>query len=170
MTAASETDFAALCASRAQLLAAGNLLVCEAVDELQAVAEHTGLIDAIGQDAVQTLMGEAIAAASLVPEFDELDELDEALEREIMLRAADLVRQWELDDPRDRWRHTGEPRPATPAAPTPRREPYAPPQSTLDAFQCVAASGGVARLKAWLADHPKDAPILLELLESKLCN
>jgi hypothetical protein len=33
--------------------------------------------------------------------------------------AEDLVRQWELDDPRDRWRHTGERPPSTHA----RREP-----------------------------------------------
>jgi hypothetical protein len=44
-------------------------------------------------------------------------------------------------------------------------EPYRPPQATIDAF-FVAAGGDVARLKAWLADRPKDAPLLLALLES----
>jgi hypothetical protein len=33
----------------------------------------------------------------------------------------------------------------------------------------VAGLDDVDRLKAWLADHPQDAPILLKLLESKLC-
>jgi hypothetical protein len=171
MTAAtltpSEFDFAALCASRAQMLADGSLLVCDAVDELQAVAERTGLIDEIGQAAVQDIMSEAIAAASLVPELTEPDLADE-IEAEIMLRAADLVRQWELADPRDRWKHTGEPKPVIRPGP-PRRQPYAPAQSTVDAFLYVVALDDVARLKAWLADHPKDAPTLLKLLESKLC-
>jgi hypothetical protein len=161
-------DFAALCSSRAALLVDGGLLVCEAVDELQAVAEYSGLIDAIGQDAVQDIMGEAIAAASLVPELAEPDLADE-IEAEIMLRAADLVRQWELADPRDRRKHTGEPKPIE--RPVVRqREPYAPPQSTVDAFLYVAARDDVAHLKAWLDDHRKDAPILLKLLEAKLCS
>lgn len=45
-------------------------------------------------------------------------------------------------------------------------EPYRPAQSTIDAFRLVAAAGDVGRLKAWLADRPKDAPLLLCLLES----
>jgi hypothetical protein len=51
--------------------------------------------------------------------------------------------------------------------PPPREpEPYRLAQSTVDAFRFVAATGDVARLKAWLADRPKDAPLLLALLES----
>lgn len=163
----SEMAFAALCASRAHLLIGGSLLLHEAVDELQAIAEHSGLIDAIGQDAAQDIMGEAFAMADLIPDAHD-DELAEACEQEIMLRAADLVAQWEIADPRDRWRHTGEPRPIVRPAP-PRREPYRTPQSTVDAFLYVAALDYVAHLKAWLDDHRKDAPILLKLLESKLC-
>jgi hypothetical protein len=45
-------------------------------------------------------------------------------------------------------------------------EPYRPAQSTVDAFRLVAAAGDVCRLKAWLADRPKDASLLLALLES----
>jgi hypothetical protein len=45
-------------------------------------------------------------------------------------------------------------------------EPYRPAQSTIDAFRLVADGGDVGRLKAWLADRPKDAPLLLALLES----
>jgi hypothetical protein len=45
-------------------------------------------------------------------------------------------------------------------------EPYRPAASTVDAFRFVAATGDVARLKTWLADRPKDAPLLLALLES----
>ena len=40
----SQTDFAALCTTRAQLLVDGTLLMCQVVDELQAVAEHSGPI------------------------------------------------------------------------------------------------------------------------------
>jgi hypothetical protein len=53
-----------------------------------------------------------------------------------------------------------------PLVPRSDPEPYRPAQSTVDAFRLIAASGDVGRLKAWLADRPKDAPLLLALLES----
>lgn len=165
-------DFAALCASRAPLIADGSLLVREAVDEWQAIAKRAGVIDRIGQDETQRIMAEAIAAASLVPELvDEggPDELAEAYEAEIMLRAAEMVRGWELADPRDSWRHTGGPRPAVQPSPPPRRAAYRPPQATIDAFLYVATLDDIKRLEAWLDDHRRDAPILLKLLKAKLC-
>jgi hypothetical protein len=165
--APSQFDFAALCASRAQLLVDGGMLVCEVVDEMQAVAERSGLIDAIGQDAVQDIMGEAIAAASLVPNLAEPDFADE-IEAEIMLRAADLVRQWELDDPRDRWRHTGERRPIIRAEPA-RRQPYTPPGSTVDAFWHVQRNESPDYLARWLANHPADAPALYKIWKASRC-
>ncbi|THD56018.1 MAG: hypothetical protein E8A46_04380 [Bradyrhizobium sp.] len=79
-------------------------------------------------------------------------------------RRADLIRREEvaailarleaMDDPSRRLPPRFEP------------EPYRPAQSTVDAFRLVAATGDVARLKAWLANRPKDAPLLLALLES----
>lgn len=48
-------------------------------------------------------------------------------------------------------------------------EIYYPARSTRDAFFYVVALDDVDRLKTWLADHPLDAPILLNLLEAKLC-
>jgi hypothetical protein len=48
-------------------------------------------------------------------------------------------------------------------------EPYRPAESTANAFRLVAAAGDVGRLKAWLADRPKDAPLLLALLETSCC-
>jgi hypothetical protein len=54
--------------------------------------------------------------------------------------------------------------PMVPADKPPAR--YQPAASTVDAFRLVAAGGDVGRLKAWLADRPKDAPFLLALLES----
>jgi hypothetical protein len=41
----------------------------------------------------------------------------EDLEIQIHLDAADLVKQWELADPRDAWKHTGEQRPRAVEAP-----------------------------------------------------
>lgn len=103
-----------------------------------------------------------------------VDELTlEELERRAELRRqeeiAAIVRDWEMDDPRDRWRHTGEPRPATQPAPVPRREPYAPPQATVDAFKFVISLDDPEYLARWLADHPADAPELFQLWKSKPC-
>jgi hypothetical protein len=50
--------------------------------------------------------------------------------------------------------------------PTREAAPYRPATATVDAFRFLAAAGDVTRLKAWLADRPKDAPLLLALLES----
>jgi hypothetical protein len=43
---------------------------------------------------------------------------------------------------------------------------YRPAASTVDAFWHVVGADDVDRLKAWLAERPKDAPLLLALLES----
>jgi hypothetical protein len=47
------------CWARARLFAEGELELHDAVDELQSSAVRTGLIAAIGQDAVQTMMADA---------------------------------------------------------------------------------------------------------------
>jgi hypothetical protein len=87
-----------------------------------------------------------------------LDELERRAELRRQEEIAAMVRDWEINDP-----------PPTPRPERPRREPYAPPQATVHAFLYVAALDDVERLEAWLDDHRKDAPILLKLLESKLC-
>jgi hypothetical protein len=89
------------------------------------------------------------------------------LETQIHLAAADLVKQWELADPRDRWRHTGEQPPKPSDIPNARPEPYRTPQSTIDAFFFVASQGDADCLKAWLLNHPKDAPHLHKLWKAK---
>jgi hypothetical protein len=162
-----EFDFAALCAHEAHRLAKGDLLVREFADALQTVAERTGWIDAIGQDAVQDIMAEAIAAASLVPELAESDLADD-LELEIALRTAELVRDWELADARDRWRHTGERRPII-RTEQPRREPYAPPASTIAAFWHVQRNESPDYLARWLSNHPADAPALYKIWKASRC-
>ncbi|SHH16788.1 hypothetical protein [Bradyrhizobium erythrophlei] len=84
----------------------------------------------------------------------------------------DIVAQWELADPRDAWRHTGEVPPAADVrnsdiSARPAKAPqYRTPQSTVDAFRLVAGRD-VAHLRAWLGNRPKDAPYLLSLLEGQ---
>lgn len=163
--------FAGHCKARAMRVAEGILLLREAVDELQGYARLTGLIDAIGQDEVQRIMSAAFDAAR--DEAD--DELNEACEREIMVRAADRVRQWELDDPRDRWRHTGEaPSPASvrnsdiSGKPVVTAKPYrTPPHSVIDAFFYVVRTKDAAGIAEWLARHQQDEKYLQKLWEQK---
>ena len=45
--------------------------------------------------------------------------------------------------------------------------PYRTPKSTIDAFWYVVGLADSDRFKAWLADRPKDASFLLQLLETK---
>jgi len=87
--------------------------------------------------------------------------------------AADIMRQWELADPRDSWRHAGESPPPervrnsdiSPGAPD--KPQYRTPQATRDAFWFVVGLAEPVRLKGWLADHPRDARFLIKLLDSK---
>jgi len=87
--------------------------------------------------------------------------------------ADNLVRDWELADARDRWRHTGEAPPTASvrnsditARSESRPRPYEPATSTIDAFWLLVAFAEPKRLKPWLADRPKDAAFLLRLLEA----
>jgi hypothetical protein len=167
-TRSSAEIFAGHCEARALRVLDGTLLLSEAVDELQGYAKLTGLIDRVGQDRLQAIMGAAFAAAEIL-----LDD-DAAYEREIMLGTAQLVRGWELADPRDAWRHGGEaPPPADfrnsdiSGKPADNPRPYSTPRATIAAFQYVVRLDDIARLRAWLGDHPKDAPYLLSLLEGR---
>lgn len=108
------------CEARARLFARGEMLLHDAVDELQNAAEGRGLIDLVGQDGVQAIMGSAFAAVRL-PE---------------------------------------EPDMSTPSTSQTAR-------STIDAFYYVVSLNDPDRLKAWLRQHPVDAPTLLKLLECR---
>jgi len=56
--------FRARCWARAVLFAAGEIAdVHTAVDTLQAAAESSGLIEALGQDAIQAIISTAFAGA-----------------------------------------------------------------------------------------------------------
>jgi hypothetical protein len=84
----------------------------------------------------------------------------------------DIVRLWEMADPRDAWRHTGEaPPPAhvrnsdIAAKPAPAPRLYSTPQSTIDAFSYLCREGDTAKLAEWMKRHPADTPFLLKTLK-----
>jgi hypothetical protein len=150
-------DFMEICDQQAWFYDEGWIDLHTAVDNLQSLAGLWGLVDIYGQDAIQALI------AYNAPPVEELP-LD---------YAAQIVRQWEMADSRDSWKYTGEPPPSetirssdiwTPNAAG--KQPYSPAGSTIKAFQYLVRHGDLERLKVWLADRPKDAPVLVALLES----
>lgn len=85
--------------------------------------------------------------------------------------AAAIVARWELADPRDAWRHTGEAPPPEHVRnsdiggrPAPTSRPYRTPQSTIDAFRYLCREGDTAKLAEWMKRHPADTPFLLKTL------
>jgi hypothetical protein len=150
--------FTERCWARALLVREGVMEFQDAVDGLQNCAVAFGLVNRFGQDEIQRIMAEAFG--------EELPELEAGV--------AEMVRRLELQDPRDRWQHAGEAPPpdivrnsdiAGPQEAKPKS--YRTPKSTIDAFFHVERLGDVERLRAWLANHPKDAPYLLTLLEGR---
>ncbi|MCK1540652.1 hypothetical protein IVB12_01260 [Bradyrhizobium sp. 179] len=85
----------------------GILEKTDAVDCAQRHAELWGVVDEIGQDEVQAIMSLAFSPA-------------EGLQSDYASR---LVMQWELADPRDRWRWTGE-LPPMQQVPATEKAPY----------------------------------------------
>ncbi|MGY4351234.1 hypothetical protein ACVWXM_007727 [Bradyrhizobium sp. GM7.3] len=134
--------------------------LADAIDPLQEFAEQSGLVAALGQDEVQRMIAapferfRVMVAAEIEAEF--APTLAPELPSDY---AAQLVMSWELDDPRDRWRWTGE----LPPAPEkqPERRPRSVPQSTIDAFNFVVSSGDADRLRKWLHNHSEVAPALV---------
>src|SRR6516164_3052884 len=95
------------CHSRAKLWHTGQIDLHSAVDELQHSAEASGLIDAIGQDAVQGLMVEAFvplrddlprAEKKEPPADDQYDGLSSTFAK--LCREADEKQRRKLPDPR----------------------------------------------------------------------
>jgi hypothetical protein len=80
-------------------------------------------------------------------------------------RRADLIRQIEIAEIMARMEAMDSPAEIhPPRAP----EPYRPARSTVDAFFYLVRLDDLERIKAWLADRPTDAPLLLAMLESSL--
>jgi hypothetical protein len=102
------------------------------------------------------------------PEFFCLDLSPDELTLPELERRAELRRQEDIAAIIARWEAMDEDiarrKPVTaPRAP----EPYRRAASTIDAFFYLVATNDAPRVRAWLADRPKDMPYLLDLLESK---
>jgi hypothetical protein len=83
-------------------------------------------------------------------------------------RRAELIRQEEVAAIIARWEAAaavGAGLTTTTVARAP--EPYRPAASTVDTFLFLVGTDDAPRVRAWLADRPKDMPYLLDLLESK---
>ncbi|WLA53200.1 hypothetical protein [Bradyrhizobium diazoefficiens] len=150
--------------SKAYRYAHHQLELPDAADDLQHFADRIGLVALLGQDAVQAEISGPFAWVrghlnDNKPQDD--GEPDQDLPSDY---AARLVRDWELDDPRDRWRWTGELPPVQQVAAI-EKAPYRTPQSTIDAFHFVLSAGDLERLAAWLLHHPDDAPALFKSVE-----
>jgi hypothetical protein len=98
------------------------------------------------------------------PEFFCADILPDEMTLAELERRAELIRQEEIAAIIARWEAMDAPADIPPAD---ARQFYRTPQSTIDAFWHVVGLSEPERLTAWLDDHPKDAPFLLKLLESK---
>lgn len=182
-----EAAFAALCGDRAALVRDKALTIAEAGDELQGIARLSGFADRAGQDRVQRIMSEAFAAVALLPAptadpgpcqlcgftIDQHQGEGQLCPEVLHADAFEILRRWEMADPRDAWRHTGEPPPPehvrnSDISPRPNKpQHYRTPEATRNAFWFVVGQADPERLKAWLADHPRDARFLIKLLESK---
>ncbi|QQN62123.1 hypothetical protein JIR23_21230 [Bradyrhizobium diazoefficiens] len=145
----SAEEFAESCARQRWFVDDGSVSLQVAADILQLFAESAGYVDELGQDEVQRIMAEAFMPAEDLPSD----------------YVAQLVMQWELDDPRDRWKWTGELPPVQQAAqiaePTCRT-----PQSTVDAFHFVMNTGDRERLATWLRNHANDLSSFFKLVEA----
>jgi hypothetical protein len=131
---------------------------------------HCGLTED-RHDAIDDGDGPELFCRDLPPEELTLLELERRVELIRREEVAAMVEQWERADPRDRWKHTGEPptpdsvRNGPPAEPG--RQSNRPAQSTIDAFLHLARHDR-GRLAAWLANHPRDVRgELFKLWESK---
>jgi hypothetical protein len=128
--------------------------LADAVDPLQAWAETNGLVDAIGQDAVQALIAEPFLRIRTFEERQTAQSLDDELDEYDRLEIARRIERWEEAD------HLL-PKPAATKKPI-----YRTPQSTIDAFW-YTANTEPGTLTDWLLDHPLDAPFLRKLAEAR---
>lgn len=163
MNAPAPLEILTACAEKYALRCiSGETEIPWAVDMLQNFAEQRGLVAELGQDKVQDVIAAAFMWAHSLAAVDEAEAYAGDLSSDY---ASQLVMQWELDDPRDRWKWTGE-LPPVPQAAAIAKPAYRTPQSTIDAFGYVLSLGDGERLAVWLREHPTDAPALLETLEA----
>jgi hypothetical protein len=144
-------EFAEFCEIQVWCCDNGWVSLPTAVDNSQRLAERWLLVEEYGQDAVQKLMVDAFVPRDAEPEIDLPPDY-----------ATSIVRQWELADPRDRWKHTRELPPAPEAIPSATPRSTRVPQSTVDAFKYVVGLGDPEYLARWLRDHSDVAAALLK--------
>jgi hypothetical protein len=104
---------------------------------------------------IDTPEGPEFLCIDFAPDEMTLDELERRAELRCEEETAAIFARLEaMDDPSKR------------LPPRTGPEPYYPAQSTVAAFKYLTAAGDVGRIREWLADRPKDAPLLLAMLES----
>jgi hypothetical protein len=157
------------CRSRAKLWHDGEIDLHTAVDELQHAAEASGLIDAIGQDAVQALMVEAFA-----PLRDDLPRNEKAPTDDTFAEAcrqADEKQRRKPPDPRlERLRRLMDDEVSLERAwaELNKRAPDDVPIATLRAAEFLLRQSDLQRFKAWLARHSEsERAAILKHLEQK---
>ena len=143
-------EFAECCGYQRWFVDEGWVSKQVAVDNCELLARRGGYDEALGVDQCQRIMSAAFAPMPDLP--------SDYVQQRLM--------EWELADPRDRWKWTGEPRPAPERREWPARKPYSTPQSTIDAFQVVLQSADQDRISAWIRNHPDDASVLVKLVEA----
>jgi len=143
------------CRSRAKLWHNGEIDLHTAVDELQHAAEASGLVDAIGQDAVQGLMVEAFA-----PLRDDLprDEYDGSTFAEACRKADEKQRRKPPNPRLDRLRRLMDDDVSIERAwhELHERAPGDVPISTLRTAEFLTQQNDPARFKTWLAHHNRE--------------
>jgi hypothetical protein len=139
--------FRARCEACAYLVDVGTLDFIETVDGLQIDAVSDGLVDAIGQDAVQTL----IAMAFTVSEFRDRDrDMEDAAEIPAADTAASAVQPYRIVA-RDGVASAAELQRDLERAAAKERIDHGLAPSTVAAFKHVLAQNDVERLRSWLA-------------------
>jgi hypothetical protein len=157
--------FSLRCSSRAKLWHDGEIDLHSAVDELQHAAEASGLIDKIGQDAVQALMVEAFA-----PLRDDLpraekkkapaaDDYDGSTFADACRKADEKQRRKPADPRLERLRRLMDDDVSIERAwheiKTERLRKQVP-IATLRTAEFLAQQNDPARFKAWLARHSRE--------------
>jgi hypothetical protein len=178
-------EFAECCGIQVWFVNEGWISKQRAVDNLQHLIESWKVPDE-DRDTAQAIMAEAFAPidqqlcehCGLTVDRHRRVDTDGGLEffcvdlhaEEMNLPsdyAAQIARQWEMADPRDRWRHTGEPCPQAVDMPVAASQPYRTPKSVIDAFHVVVNLNDPEYLSKWFAQHPQDASFLCSLWERK---
>ena len=106
---------------------------------------------------VDTPEGPEFFCVDLSPDEMTLPELERRAELRRQEEVTAIMARWDATDAMDR--------PAEIPLPN-KPQPYRPAASTEAAFRYLIAVGDVGRLREWLSDRPKDAPLLLAMLES----